>query len=270
MCVSISFPLWGDNDSNMKIEHIVDAFNPMLIWMMNIKTIRFKETDSTSRYLREYVPAEGEDVTIAVADFSDGRAGDGHQYLGEWTEQESAVQYFGSSRHVAGEQTVLLSWRGCGLTGTLSGYTDGITIKWPNDILLRIRKSAVRESILLSSHGIKNFILGTGMNVNQREFHSDAPNPVSLRQILSHDVDRDELLNRVTDSFMKYYGMIVGGDYGYCGIVSPVTLSCPRISSIQRCRWRLRGRHLGSGGKRTSDIGDREGMIRSYEFKDKI
>ena len=239
--------------------------------MMNIKTIRFKETDSTSRYLREYVPAEGEDVTIAVADFQTAGQGMG---TNTWESEPSKNLLFSILVHPVmlpvNRQFLLSMAEAVALQETLSRYTDGITIKWPNDIYWHDQKiSGTRIDTSLSSHGIKNFILGTGIDVNQREFHSDAPNPVSLRQILGHDVDRDELLNRVTDSFMKYYGMIVGGDYTDIAALYHQSL------------YRAHGFHSYSDADgdfeaaivEVEDDGhlilrDREGMIRSYEFKE--
>ena len=239
--------------------------------MMNIKTIRFKETDSTSRYLREYVPAEGEDVTIAVADFQTAGQGMG---TNTWESEPGQNLLFSILVHPVmlpvNRQFLLSMAEAVALQETLSRYTDGITIKWPNDIYWHDQKiSGTRIDTSLSSHGIKNFILGTGIDVNQREFHSDAPNPVSLRQILGHDVDKDELLNRVTDSFMKYYGMIVGGDYTDIAALYHQSL------------YRAHGFHSYSDADgdfeaaivEVEDDGhlilrDREGMIRSYEFKE--
>jgi BirA family biotin operon repressor/biotin-[acetyl-CoA-carboxylase] ligase len=239
--------------------------------MMNIKTIRFKETDSTSRYLREYVPAEGEDMTIAVADFQTAGQGMG---TNTWESEPGQNLLFSILVHPVmlpvNRQFLLSMAEAVALQDTLSRYTDGITIKWPNDIYWQDQKiSGTRIDTSLSSHGIKNFILGTGIDVNQREFHSDAPNPVSLRQILGHDVDRDELLNRVTDSFMKYYGMIVGGDYTDIAALYHQSL------------YRAHGFHSYSDADgdfeaaivEVEDDGhlilrDREGMIRSYEFKE--
>lgn len=49
--------------------------------------------------------------------------------------------------------------------------------------------------------------------MNQEEFVSDAPNPVSLRQILGHDVDREELLQKILDAFAGYYELLRRADY---------------------------------------------------------
>jgi BirA family biotin operon repressor/biotin-[acetyl-CoA-carboxylase] ligase len=43
-----------------------------------------------------------------------------------------------------------------------------------------------------------------GINVNQQQFHSDAPNPVSLWQIHGQETDREALLHEILDRFSRY------------------------------------------------------------------
>ena len=52
-----------------------------------------------------------------------------------------------------------------------------------------------------------------GINVNQREFTSNAPNPVSLCGIIGRDTDREELLGLFEDCFNRYLGMVDAGRY---------------------------------------------------------
>lgn len=77
----------------------------------------------------------------------------------------------------------------------LIGTTHTVAIKWPNDIYVGDRKICG----MLLEHGLEgkriaSSIAGIGINVNQRTFHSDAPNPVSLYQLLGHETDREVLL----------------------------------------------------------------------------
>ena len=44
-------------------------------------------------------------------------------------------------------------------------------------------------------------------------FCSDAPNPVSLFQILEHEVDRQELLNKVLTNLSKYMDLLKNGSW---------------------------------------------------------
>lgn len=61
---------------------------------------------------------------------------------------------------------------------------ESVSIKWPNDIYYGDRKICgilIENSI--TSTGINHSIVGIGINVNQERFLSNAPNPVSMRQI---------------------------------------------------------------------------------------
>lgn len=70
------------------------------------------------------------------------------------------------------------------IVSLLAGPDDKITVKWPNDIYAGDRKIAgiLIENTLAGSRIIKS-IAGIGVNINQRRFESDAPNPVSLYQL---------------------------------------------------------------------------------------
>lgn len=72
---------------------------------------------------------------------------------------------------------------------------DPFTIKWPNDIYYRDKKLAgiLLENAIVGSI-VKYSIAGVGLNVNQTKFTSDAPNPVSLKQITGKTYDIDQLM----------------------------------------------------------------------------
>jgi len=56
-------------------------------------------------------------------------------------------------------------------------------------------------------------VFGVGLNVNQMQFCSDAPNPISLAQIVGHEIDRRTLLNDILTAFDQYYRWIENGQY---------------------------------------------------------
>ena len=83
---------------------------------------------------------------------------------------------------------------------------DGFEIKWPNDIYYGDKKlSGTRIDINLQGSNLKDVIIGTGINVNQEVFLSDAPNPVSLKNITGKEHDRDTLLRDILERFSVYY-----------------------------------------------------------------
>ena len=73
---------------------------------------------------------------------------------------------------------------------------EPFTIKWPNDIYYRDKKISgiLLENAIVGSE-IKYSIAGIGLNVNQTKFISDAPNPVSLKQITGKEYDIDRMMN---------------------------------------------------------------------------
>ncbi|HEY5592856.1 MAG TPA: biotin--[acetyl-CoA-carboxylase] ligase, partial [Paludibacter sp.] len=89
---------------------------------------------------------------------------------------------------------------------TLDEYTDNITVKWPNDIYWNDKKIAgILIENSLQGNSIKIVVIGIGLNVNQKVFLSDAPNPVSLFQITGKSQVANSLLNDIRKNIMDLY-----------------------------------------------------------------
>ena len=90
---------------------------------------------------------------------------------------------------------------------------DGIRIKWPNDIYWKDKKicGTLIENDLTGIH-ISRSISGTGVNLNQERFISDAPNPVSLFQITGQRYDRKEILHQLMERVAHYYTLLKNGE----------------------------------------------------------
>ena len=75
---------------------------------------------------------------------------------------------------------------------------EEFTIKWPNDIYWHDQKVAgiLIENAIIGNE-VKYSIAGIGLNVNQTEWHSDAPNPISLKQIYGKEYDLDALMTQL-------------------------------------------------------------------------
>ena len=78
---------------------------------------------------------------------------------------------------------------------------DDFTIKWPNDIYYRDKKAAgiLVENAIIGNE-IRYSIAGIGLNVNQTTFVSDAPNPISLKQIRGQEYDIERLMNQLLEA----------------------------------------------------------------------
>lgn len=78
---------------------------------------------------------------------------------------------------------------------------EDFTIKWPNDIYYGDKKAAgiLVENAIIGNE-IRYSIAGIGLNVNQTTFVSDAPNPISLKQIRGQEYDIEGLMNQLLEA----------------------------------------------------------------------
>ena len=87
------------------------------------------------------------------------------------------------------------------------------SIKWPNDIYYGDSKVAgILIENDLQGALVQRSTIGIGININQRHFLSDAPNPRSLSDIVGHDVERRFVLEQFMESFTHYFEQIETGN----------------------------------------------------------
>lgn len=236
---------------------------------MEEKIIRLKEIDSTNRFLRELKDEQEDEMVVAVADFQTAGKGQGSH---TWESEAGKNLLFSIKVHprwVPVRQQFLLSMAGAiAIKEALETYVDGITLKWPNDVYWNDKKiSGTLIETSIDSKGIKTCIFGIGINVNQEAFHSDAPNPVSLRKILGYEVDKDELLQKVIEGFRQYYELLRRADY--MDVSGIYHLSLYRRKGFHRYE-DADGDFEGAFVEVEDDghliLHDKQGVIRSYSF----
>ena len=147
--------------------------------IMEFKVVHIEETDSTNRWLKTH----GDESNLCVV-----------------AEYQTAGRGCGTN-----------SWeseRGKNLTFSMLIHPKDIPaseqfrIKWPNDIYVGERKiCGILIENRLQGRVMKDSIVGIGLNVNQTEFMSDAPNPVSIKQLTGYDTDREALLDDFLHTF---------------------------------------------------------------------
>ncbi|MBQ6208463.1 MAG: biotin--[Prevotella sp.] len=183
--------------------------------IMPHRVIRLEETTSTNQYLRGYRPEEGEAMIVVVAANQTAGRGCGSN---SWESERGKNLLLSILTHpvmVPIAHQFMLSMAGAlAVKGTLDKYVEGITLKWPNDVYWQDKKicGTLIETSIGGGH-IKDCIFGIGINVNQQRFVSDAPNPISLCQIIGHEVDLDSLLKELLEAFTTYYKMLENGRY---------------------------------------------------------
>ena len=154
--------------------------------------VHIDETTSTNQWLKEH----GEGDMVVVADYQTAGRGCG---TNTWESERGKNLLFSVLLHPveipAREQFRISMAVSVALCEMLSQYAGDFSIKWPNDIYWRDCKiCGMLIENRVSGQLLAESIVGIGLNVNQRKFHSDAPNPVSLCQIVGREMDCDSLL----------------------------------------------------------------------------
>lgn len=175
------------------------------------EVIHISETNSTNNYLKELLQTQNVDEgTVVWADFQSagkGQRGNGWESEAGKNILFSIVLFPGFIK--AGEQFILSQIVSLAVANCLQEYTEGISIKWPNDIYWNEKKicGILLENTILEDN-IGHSVAGIGININQENFRSEAPNPVSLKQITNRDYNLEEILKTVVDNINAYYQQI--------------------------------------------------------------
>lgn len=175
-----------------------------------MEIIHLTNITSTNDYL---LSLKSKEDIVAVSDYQSHGKGMG---TNRWESEPGKNLLFSILIHptwIPVSQQYLLSMaEAIALCDALRELTDEITIKWPNDIYWKDKKiSGTRIDVNLSGGTLSDMIIGTGINVNQTEFLSDAPNPISLKQITGKEHEREALLNDILTRFQPLQQMLKDG-----------------------------------------------------------
>ena len=176
--------------------------------------IRFEKLPSTNTYIKEHA-GELEPYTAVTASFqSAGRGQRGNSWESEPGKNLLLSMLFVPPEHIVPARQFLISQAvSTGMLYSLAKLlvkyeTPPVTVKWPNDIYIGDRRVAgiLIENTISAEGGIARSIVGVGLNVNQRVFRSDAPNPVSLIEFTGMELDLTEVAETVADDMAMFLG----------------------------------------------------------------
>lgn len=174
---------------------------------MRFQLIHISETDSTNHWLKEH---QTDCDCVVAADYQTAGRGCG---TNTWESERGKNLLFSILCHPewikANRQFLISMSVSIAIARVIEHHTKKtpghvVSIKWPNDIYVNDNKicGILIENKLQGSH-IKESIIGVGLNVNQQEFCSDAPNPVSLIQLLHKELDCEQLLQEILTQFSE-------------------------------------------------------------------
>jgi len=176
---------------------------------------RYEKVSSTnaiaSFMLRVEKPVEGTVITAAFQEEGRGQKGNSWESEPGKNLLMSIILYPDMVRPE--EQFIISQMVSLAVYDLVRTETPDGKIKWPNDIYVADDKIAgilIENSIM--GETISNSIIGIGLNVNQKIFRSNAPNPVSLAQVTGRKYDLSLITGQIIKLLDMRYGMVINGD----------------------------------------------------------
>ncbi len=240
--------------------------------MTNKKIIFLTEVESTNNYANQLVLSKAaEHGTVVLAQHQ--KKGKGQQ--GNSWESEAGKNLLASiilfpDFLSAGKQFYLSKIASLAIVDFLIAETKGVSIKWPNDIYIGDKKVAgILIENAIKGQNLFSSIIGIGLNLNQELFVSDAPNPVSLKQVSAKDYDIEMITETIIENIRTWYRKLqIGGfdeiDKSYFKLL------------FRANHWAVFMKHGISFEARIAGIGDfgqllleeRNGSVSEYMFKE--
>ena len=178
---------------------------------IDIALEKVKETTSTNDYLANLCRESKakEFYTVMAESQTKGKGQRGNSWESESGKNLTFSTVLYPTALEANKQFILSMLTALSCHEALSNYTDGFSIKWPNDIYWKDKKiGGILIENELEGKYITQSIIGIGLNINQEAFYSDAPNPVSLKQIIGAEVNLQEVLMKVVHGIIGGYRQI--------------------------------------------------------------
>ena len=163
-----------------------------------INYIGLEEAKSTNTYLLEHAPSLPDRTVVYTYRQTAGRGQKGNSWESEPGMNLAFSLMLKNPPVEVRKQFYISEAVSVAICDFLSQFAEGFKVKWPNDIYHHDSKiCGILIENSLDGKQIAHSVIGVGININQTRFVSDAPNPVSLKQITDNDYDLDQLLHDV-------------------------------------------------------------------------
>ncbi len=154
--------------------------------------------ESTNKCIREAISALDNLSVIAAVEQTGGRGQGDHTWHSLRGENLTFSILFRPRNLEVADIILLTCATTLGLRDYLSGKKVESRIKWPNDIWVGDRKiCGILIENILDGTRVKESIIGIGLNMNQCDWPSELPNPISLRQLTGIEYDLKKELRQL-------------------------------------------------------------------------
>ncbi|MCH5234845.1 MAG: biotin--[acetyl-CoA-carboxylase] ligase [Muribaculaceae bacterium] len=169
---------------------------------MNI--IKLDSTDSTNNWLIQNEHSVESPALVFCISQTAGRGQRGNSWESEPGKNITASIIFHPENFPAHQQFKISEAVALTLTDYLDDKGVDAKVKWPNDIYVGDKKiCGILVEHVVTGRNLSRTIAGFGLNLNQKEFLSDAPNPVSLSQITGKEYNLEEEIKEVANRLEK-------------------------------------------------------------------
>ena len=233
--------------------------------------IELQSIDSTNNFLRSYHPIRERRMTVVTAEHQlQGRGQAGNSWESEEGKNLLCSISIRPKNIKASEVFVLSQAISVAIKMALEDYLQPVHIKWPNDIYYQDHKlGGILIENELAGDRIARCIIGLGININQTEFVSDAPNPISMKQILGKDIERRFVLERIVGHFDRLWNQIERGDVEALQSIYLQSLyKKDEVAVYCDAQGEFQARIEGVLSQGLLQLRDNDNQLRSYEFKE--
>ncbi len=219
---------------------------------MNFNIIDIEEIDSTNSFaLKQFSVGELKGGDVILANYQTSGRG---QTQNSWESEKGMNLTFSIVLEPktidASKQFLITQVVSLAIFNTLQGIVNSneLSIKWPNDIYFGNKKIAgILVQNIITGNKISCSIIGIGLNVNQERFISDAPNPISIKNIFGNELDTQLLLKSLLYTFSETHKLILTAESVY---------KLKREYLLKLYKYNVEHTYLDKGGRFSGTIRD--------------
>lgn len=165
-----------------------------------MQILRLESVDSTNTWVAGHENELESPALVYTLHQSKGRGQRGNSWESEPGKNITATVLFHPLEFPAISQFVISEALSLAIIGFLKRKGVEAKVKWPNDIYVGDKKiCGILVEHMVTGKNITRTIAGFGINLNQTEFYSDAPNPVSLKMITGQTYSLEEAIEEIAN-----------------------------------------------------------------------
>ena len=174
------------------------------------KIIWFDSLNSTNSFAKEHLEEYDNMSIIATLQQRAGRGQGDHTWYASAGKNLTFTIIFKPTDLLASDALMITRITTLALLNYLKSKGIKARIKWPNDIWVEDKKiCGILIENILDGRIIKNSIIGVGLNINEKNWPKELPNPISLSELTNTEYDIRKELDLLHDEFKSQAALLL-------------------------------------------------------------